>query len=76
MSSGLHLTLLGTPAARFAGRPLDPPDGQGLPKKYLTLLCYLATERRPVPRSEVSDLFWPDRNEANLRVALSRLRAL
>ena len=49
-------------------------------KRIAALLTYLVAANRPVPRAELSELFWPDRDEktarANLRWALSRLRAI
>lgn len=71
----LRLRLLGPPQATSGGRPLLTPEGKQLPPKLLVLLCYLAAERKPVSRKALKRLFWPTGTDANLRVALARLRA-
>lgn len=71
----LRLLLLGSPQVTYGGRPLVTPEGKPLPPKLVVLLCYLALERKAVPRKELKRLFWPSGTDANVRVALARLRA-
>jgi DNA-binding SARP family transcriptional activator/predicted ATPase len=42
-------------------------------RKALALLGYLAVQRQPVSRSQLVDLFWPDKSEARGRGNLSRV---
>ncbi|MFZ6021490.1 MAG: tetratricopeptide repeat protein [Chloroflexota bacterium] len=70
----LELLLLGPLQISIAGRPV-----LGLVSlKAKALLAYLATERRPVPRSTLAGLLWSDLPEEdarrNLRVEISKLR--
>lgn len=72
-TSKFRLQLFGPPALVAEGRgPLKLGT-----RKALALLAYLAFEQRPVPRSELAALLWPETPEeqsrASLRQELSRL---
>lgn len=72
-TSKFQLQLFGPPALVAEGRgPLKLGT-----RKALALLAYLAFEQRPVPRSELAALLWPETPEeqsrASLRQELSRL---
>ena len=75
-TSGVALEgdLLGPPQVRWAGQPVV------LPRRQLRALLYrLATSPQPVPRDQLSFLFWPDIPEAAARrkliVLLNHLRS-
>lgn len=59
-------------------------DGERIPglrsRKAVAILAYVAAQERPLPRTHLADLFWPDdsaeRGHANLRWALNHLTSL
>lgn len=67
----LHLELLGAPRIEWSGGPLAVPRRQ-----TRALLYRLAAEPRPIARSELGFLFWPDEGEAIARRNLTRLLVL
>lgn len=70
----LQLQMLGPPALVWQGRDIT----SDLSMRQRGLLFVLALEARPVIRSRLALMLWPERPEntarANLRVALTRLR--
>lgn len=70
----LQMQLLGPPVLHWQGRDISAQ----LSLRQRAALFVLAVEPRPVGRSRLALLLWPDRPEegarANLRVALTRLR--
>ena len=64
----LQVSLLGTPAVRWAGRPV------AIARRQVRALLYrLAASREPVPREQLCFLFWPDVPEITARRKLSGL---
>ncbi|MEW5960375.1 MAG: BTAD domain-containing putative transcriptional regulator [Chloroflexota bacterium] len=70
------LRLLGPVQIERAGQWFPPP----LPAKSLAMLGYLARQPRPVLRSRLAELLWPDKSleqgRANVRWALNKLSQL
>lgn len=65
----LHVKLMGLAEARWDGAPLPP-----LRKKALALLCFLAEQGRPIPRTTLATMFWGEGKLVNLRQELALLR--
>jgi predicted ATPase/DNA-binding SARP family transcriptional activator len=63
----LHLSLLGTPEVRHAGRLLKFRT-----RKELALLVYLTVEGGKHSREKITALFWPDSDEPQGRATLRR----
>lgn len=68
MTERLELSLLGVPTIQIAGRPLTGFRSA----KAIALLYYLATTRRPQPRTVLAGLFWSDVDEYYARRNLNR----
>ena len=68
MAETLELALLGNPEVRLAGQPLT----RFRSVKVSALLYYLATTRRPQPRTVLAGLFWGDVDEYYARRNFSR----
>ena len=64
----LSLRLFGHPEIRSGGQPLA--IGR---RHVLALVTILAETGRPLPRSRVADMLWPDADEATVRARLRRL---
>lgn len=64
----LELQFFGVPVARVQGGEVVLRL-----KRALALLAYLAVHPRPVPRTHVAALLWPDADEAQARTRLRRL---
>lgn len=64
----LHVALLGSPEARWAGNALLIPRRQ-----TRALLYRLATDMRPASRDQLCALFWPDAPDAAARRSLTHL---
>jgi DNA-binding SARP family transcriptional activator len=65
----LEVQLLGRPGLRWAGAPVE-----GLRRKGLALVCYLAHLGRPAPRTALATLLWGEGRLSNLRQELAALR--
>lgn len=65
----LKLRLLGLPQLEREGQPVGGFES----RKALALLGYLVLQDRPVPRTQLVELFWPDKPEARGRGNLSRV---
>lgn len=67
-TNALRVYMLGPPRVEWVGRPLS------LPRRQLRALLYLLASRlQPVPREQLSFLFWPDLPDATARRRLSHL---
>lgn len=64
-----HLRLLGPVELEQAGAPMPRFES----RKAVGLLGYLAVAHKPVARSRLTDLFWPDKTEQQGRANLSRV---
>ncbi|MEZ4869981.1 MAG: bacterial transcriptional activator domain-containing protein [Caldilineaceae bacterium] len=69
MEAPLDLRLLGPIELRWHGEPVTGFES----RKALALVCYLATHRQPIARSQLTHLFWGDKPERNGRSNLSRV---
>ncbi|HEU4572396.1 MAG TPA: hypothetical protein VFR93_06895, partial [Candidatus Limnocylindrales bacterium] len=61
------IRLIGPPAVAVDGRPLVVDT-----RKAIALLAYVGTAARPVPRSELAALLWPESEDEPARAALRR----
>lgn len=76
MENGFHLKLLDMVQVEWGGQTVRGFESQ----KAIALLCYLVVTDHPVWRSQLADMFWPDKSEqrgrGNLSRVLSGLRSL
>jgi DNA-binding SARP family transcriptional activator len=73
-SPRLRILILGSPVITWDGKPVE------ISRRLIRLLFYyIASQKTPVTRSHLSQLFWPELDDSqghkNLRESLSKLRA-
>ncbi len=69
MENGFCLRLLDIVQVEWGGQLVRGFESQ----KAVALLCYLVVQNRPIWRSQLAELFWPDRSERRGRGNLSRV---
>jgi DNA-binding SARP family transcriptional activator len=69
MDAIVELYLLGPVQIKYQGEPLSGFES----RKALALLCYLAEQKKPVSRTQLTHLFWGDKAEQRGRSNLSRV---
>lgn len=69
MGNGFCLRLLDIVQVEWGGQLVHRFESQ----KAIALLCYLVVQAHPIRRSQLADIFWPDKSEQRGRGNLSRV---